>query len=423
LAASQRDVEHGPLAIEGGAPTRCHPLAPWPVFEDDEVAAATAVLRSGKVNYWTGREGREFEAEYAASLGRRYAVAMANGTLALEAALFALGVGPGDEVVTTPRTFIASASCAVMRGAIPVMADVDPDSGNVTADTIRPVLTPRTKAIVAVHLAGWPCDMDPILALAQEHGLLVIEDCAQAHGAAYKGRPVGSMGHAAAFSFCQDKIITTAGEGGMLVTDDRGVWERAWSIKDHGKDYATVYEKDHPPGFRWLHERFGSNWRMPEVQAAVGRVQLQKLPRWVAARRANARALQDALSSFPSVRVPAPPAGVEHAYYRLYAFVRPKCLRHGWDRDRIRDGIVAEGVPCFSGSCSEIYLERAFATVVHPETGQTLQPASRLPGARELGETSLAFLVHPTLTADDMADACCAVTRVLTAATADTGRR
>ncbi len=423
MVASQCEEGQGPLAIEGGSPVRHHPLAPWPVFEDDEVAAATAVLRSGKVNYWTGREGRDFEVEYAASLGRRHAVAMANGTLALEAALFALGVGPGDEVITTPRTFIASASCAVMRGAIPVMADVDPDSGNITAETIRAVLTPRSKAIVAVHLAGWPCDMDPILALAKEHGLWVIEDCAQAHGAVYRGRQVGSMGHAAAFSFCQDKIITTAGEGGMLVTDDQGVWERAWSIKDHGKDYATVYEKDHPPGFRWLHERFGSNWRMPEVQAAVGRVQLPKLPRWVAARRANAKLLQDALSAFPSVRVPVPPADVEHAYYRQYAFVCPERLRSGWDRDRIRDAIVAEGVPCFSGSCSEIYLERAFAAATHPVTGQPLGPAARLPNARMLGETSLAFLVHPTLTADDMADACRAVRRVLAAATADTGRR
>lgn len=423
MAACAYDLDQGPLAIEGGSPIRRHPLAPWPVFEDDEVAAATAVLRSGKVNYWTGSEGRDFEVEYAASLGRRHAVAMANGTLALEAALFALGVGPGDEVITTPRTFIASASCAVMRGAIPVMADVDPDSGNITAETIGAVLTPRTKAIVAVHLAGWPCDMDPILALAKEHGLWVIEDCAQAHGAVYRGRPVGSMGHAAAFSFCQDKIITTAGEGGMLVTDDQEVWARAWSIKDHGKDYATVYEKDHPPGFRWLHERFGSNWRMPEVQAAVGRVQLRKLPRWVAARRANARLLQDALSSFASVRVPVPPPGVEHAYYRQYAFVCPERLRPGWDRDRIRDAIVAEGVPCFSGSCSEIYLEHAFAAVTHPATGQALRPAVRLPNARTLGETSLAFLVHPTLTADDMADACRAVRRVLAAATADTGRR
>ena len=208
------------LAIDGGPKVRTTPFAPWPSFAEDEVEAAAAVLRSGNVNYWTGEEGHQFEAELAAFTGCKHAIALANGTVALELALYALGIGPGDEVVTTSRTFIASASCAVMRGALPVMADVDRDSQNITADTIRAALTPRTEAIIAVHLAGWPCDMDPIMELATSTGLKVIEDCAQAHGASYKGRPVGSMGDVAAFSFCQDKIMTTGGEGGMLTTND-----------------------------------------------------------------------------------------------------------------------------------------------------------------------------------------------------------
>ena len=285
------------LAIDGGKPVRERPFAPWPYFARDEIEAARKVLESGKVNYWTGAEGRQFEKEFAEFVGCDYAVAVANGTVALELALYALGIGPGDEVVVPSRTFIASASCAVMRGAKPVVADIDPVSQNITAETIARVLSPRTKAIVAVHLAGWPCDMDPIKKLARDRGLYVIEDCAQAHGATYKGKKVGSLGDVAAFSFCQDKIMTTGGEGGMLTTSNREIWERAWSYKDHGKSYAEVYKKDHPPGFRWLHESFGTNWRLTEMQAAIGRVQLNKLPQWVEKRRINAAVLKRAFFS------------------------------------------------------------------------------------------------------------------------------
>lgn len=251
--------------------------APWPFFADDEIEAAVQVLRSGRVNYWTGTVGRLFEKEFAAFVGCDHAVAVVNGTAALECALKALGIGPGDEVITTSRTFIASASCAVMLGARPVIADVDHDSQNITAESISRVLTPRTKAIVAVHLAGWPCEMDEILALAHERGIKVVEDCAQAVGATYKGRPIGSLGDVAAFSFCQDKIMTTAGEGGMVTTNSAELWNSMWSLKDHGKSYVAVYHREHAPGFRWLHESFGTNWRLTEVQSAVGRIQLRKL--------------------------------------------------------------------------------------------------------------------------------------------------
>ena len=369
-------------------------FAPWPHFEGDEIEAVTSVLRSGKVNYWTGQEGRLFEAEFAQSVGTKYAICLANGTVALELALQALGVGRGHEVITTCRTFIASASCIVMRGARPVCVDVDLDSQNITAETIRRAITPRTKAIIAVHLAGWPCDMDPILELAAEFGLYVIEDCAQAQGAMYKGRPVGSMGHAAAFSFCQDKIMTTAGEGGMLTTNDPALWERAWSFKDHGKSYDAVHNREHGEGFRWLHESFGTNWRMTEVQAALGRVALTKVPRWIETRRGHANIMTKTLAGLPGLRIPTVPESVHHAYYKYYAFVRPEMLREGWDRDAIMRAIKAEGVPCFVGSCSEIYLEKAFvARRKHPT----------LPVARLLGESSLMFLVHPTLSDEHIA--------------------
>jgi len=380
----------------------------WPHFAPDEIEAAAAVLRSGNVNYWTGEEGRLFEREFADFVRCKHAIAVANGTVALEGALRALGIGPGDEVITTSRTFIASASCAVAVGAQPVMADVDRDSQNITADTIRKVLSPRTKAIVAVHLAGWPCEMGPILELAHEHGLKVVEDCAQAHGAIYKGRPVGSIGQAAAFSFCQDKIMTTAGEGGMVTTNSDEIRERVWAYKDHGKSYDAVYRRQHPPGYRWLHESFGTNWRMTEVQSAIGRVVLRKVPSWLKLRRRYAQMLTDCFSQLPGLRVTCPPAHVAHSYYKYYVFVRPEALRPGWDRDHIAEAINAEGVPCFTGSCGEIYLEGAFP--------REWRPKSRLPAARELGDTSLMFLVHPTLTEDDIHATCAAVEKVMGAA-------
>jgi dTDP-4-amino-4,6-dideoxygalactose transaminase len=365
-------------------------FAPWPHYTEDEIEAVTRVLRSGKVNYWTGQEGRHFEEEYAAAVDCGYAVALANGTNALELALVALQIPPGSEVITTPRTFIASASCIVMRGCIPVFADVDPDSGNITADSIAQVITAKTRAIIVVHLAGWPCDMDPIMALAEQYGLMVIEDCAQANGATYKGRAVGSIGHIGCFSFCQDKIITTGGEGGMLTTSDEQFWRRAWEFKDHGKSLTAVYHREHPAGFRWLHESFGTNWRMTEMQAAIGRAQLRKLPDWTRIRRANMDRLFDALEGFPSLRIPRAGADFGHAAYKAYVYTRPERLRNGWSRDRIMTEVTKQGVPCFSGSCSEIYLEKAFA-----EAGFGL--IEERPMARQLTETSLAFLVHPTL--------------------------
>ena len=396
------------LAIDGGPRLRTSPLAPWPSFANDEIDAATRVLQSGKVNYWTGEEGRQFEAEFAAFTNCKYAIALANGTVALELALHAAGIGPGDEVVVASRTFIASASCAVMRGASPVLADVDPDSQNITAETVRAALTPRTRAIIAVHLAGWPCDMDPILEIAREHGLKVIEDCAQAHGATYKGRPVGSMGDVNAFSFCQDKIMTTCGEGGLLTTNDAEVWSRAWAFKDHGKSYDAVYNREHPPGFRWLHESFGTNWRLTEMQSAMGRVLLGKLPEMVNKRRRLAAVLTQRFAEMPALRVTVPPSSIEHSYYKYYVFLRLERLRNNWSRQQIMDAINAEGIPCYSGSCSEIYLEKAFSDAARPR--------QRLPIAKQLGETALMFLVHPTLSDDDMHDTADAVAKVLAVA-------
>jgi len=382
------------------------PFSPWPSFTDEEAQAVQQVLLSNKVNYWTGNECRAFEQEFAAWCGTRHAVALANGTLALDLALKGLGIGPGDEVVVTPRTFIASVSCVVNAGATPVFADVEPDSGNLSARTITAVLTPRTKAVICVHLAGWPCDMDPIMALAAQHGLRVIEDCAQAHGALYKGRSVGSIGHVGAWSFCQDKIMTTGGEGGMVTTDDEAVWRAMWAYKDHGKSYAAVYERQHPPGFRWLHESFGTNWRMLEMQAAIGRIQLRRMSEWTRQRTAHAQAILAACLGQAAVRVPELPAGSVHAYYKCYVYVQPQRLAAGWSRDRIVEAINARGVPAYQGSCSEVYREQAF-------DGTPWRPAGRLPVAKALGEDSLMFLVHPTLTPAEIQKTCEVIRSVL----------
>lgn len=406
-------------------------FSPWPSFTQEEADAVSQVLLSNRVNYWTGQEAREFEREFAAWCGSDYAIAVANGTVAIDLALAGLGIGAhnggsiDNEVIVTPRTFMASVSTVVNAGAVPVFADVDRESGNIAAETIAAVLSPKTKAIIVVHLAGGPCDMDPIMELAEARGIKVIEDCAQAHGARYKGRPVGSIGHVGAWSFCQDKIMTTGGEGGMVTTNDRDLWSRMWSYKDHGKSWDAVYEREHPPGFRWLLESFGTNWRMIEMQAAIGRIQLRRMSDWTATRTRNAKMIADALKPFSGarggVRVPevacegcagcGPSDECTHAFYKFYAYVRPDNLAAGWDRDRIVAEITSHGVPCFQGICSEVYLEKAF-----DDTGW--RPRERLPVARELGDTSLMFLVHPTLTVDEMKKTADVITNVMASAQA-----
>jgi dTDP-4-amino-4,6-dideoxygalactose transaminase len=368
----------------------------WPLYTEEEAEAVKQVLLSNKVNYWTGEECRKFEEEFAAYCNCKYGVALANGTVAIDLALKSLGIGPGHEVIVTPRTFLASASCVVNAGAIPVFADVDLVSQNITPETIEKVITDKTRAIICVHVTGWACEMDGIMNLAKEYNLNVIEDCAHAHGAKYKGIPVGSFGDAAAWSFCQDKIMTTGGEGGMLTTNNKEIWGKAWSYKDHGKSWDRVYKKDHPPGFRWLHEDFGTNWRMTEMQAVIGRIQLKRLDKWVMQRRANAHFLNEKFKDISGLRVTIPEPHIYHSYYKYYVFVEEERLKKSWDRYKIMMEILLNKIPCMSGICPEVYLEKAFEKY-------GLMPEKRLENAKELGETSLMFLVHPTLYEEDMA--------------------
>ena len=378
----------------------------WPSYTVEEADAVHEVVLSNKVNYWTGNECRDFEKEFAAWSNSEYAVALGNGTLALDVAFKALDIGVGDEVIVTSRTFIASISSIVNAGAVPIFTDVDLSSQNITPDSIRSVITNKTKAIVCVHLAGWPCDMDEIMDLANEFNLFVIEDCAQAHGARYKGKPVGSIGHIGCWSFCQDKIMTTGGEGGMVTTNDESLWRKMWAYKDHGKSYEAVYEREHPEGFRWLHESFGTNWRMTEMQAVIGRIQLNRMSDWHEKRLNNANSIWSTAKQCKGLRVPIIPDYIKHAAYKCYIFVELNSLNDDWGRDRIIQEINSLGVFCDVGSCSEIYLEKAF-----DNTG--FRPKERLSNARELEKTSLMFLVHPTLTEDEVQQTCGAIISVM----------
>ena len=384
---------------------------PWPYYEQDEIDIVAETLASGRVNYWTGDQGKRLEQEFAEFHGVNHSIALANGTVALELALLALDIGPGDEVIVTPRTFLASASCVVARGATPVFADIDEVSENISAATIDAAITSATRAIITVHHAGWPCEMNEIMSLAERHSLYVIEDCAQAHGAMYKGRPVGGLGHVAAWSFCQDKIMTTGGEGGMLTTNDATLWKKAWSYKDHGKNYDSVFNKDHPLGFRWLHDSFGTNWRLTEMQSAIARLQLGKLPKWSLKRNTIANSYASMLETHGCVRVSRVPQHIRHAYYRYYFHIVPDRLKDSWSRERIMQEASDEGVPIFTGSCPEIYREKAFAHM-------SSAPIAPLPIAEKLGTTSLALLTHPTLDTDFVNHVCDILNDVLSRATA-----
>jgi len=367
-------------------------FAPWPYFSDSEISAVTKVLRSGKVNQWGGSQVVAFEKEYAKKLGLRYAVALVNGSVALELALASLGIGEGDEVIVPSRTFVATASSVSLRGAVPVFCDVDRNSQLMTVDTIKNLCTPKTKAVIAVHLAGWPCELDKLRQFCDSKNIYLIEDCAQAHGAKYKGKPVGSWGHIGCFSFCQDKIITTGGEGGLLATNDKKIWEYAWSFKDHGKDYNLATKNEKNFQFQWIIRSFGTNYRMTEMQAAIGLTMLSNLDKWVKKRRSLAAVLDEGFKKFPALRVTIPDKDCFHSYYKYYVFVRPERLKKNWGRDRILKTLFDKGIPCGSGICPEIYLEEAFKGYNQ----------GRLPTAKELGETSMMFLVHPTLNKDNM---------------------
>jgi dTDP-4-amino-4,6-dideoxygalactose transaminase len=403
------DESTSTLAAAGGRPVRTLPPPAWPTYAQDEIAAAVAVLASGRVNQWTGSLIGEFERSFAARIGANFALAVTNGSLALEVALRGLGIGPGDEVIVPSRSFIASASSVNNVGATPIFADVDYDSMLITPETIAPHIGPRTKAIMPVHLCGRPCDMPRIIELAKRRGLLVIEDCAQSVGAKVGGTYVGAFGDAATFSFCQDKIITTGGEGGMALFAKKEHWSRAWSYRDHGKSFGAMSCANHPVGYRWVHHSIGSNWRMLEMQAAIGLAQLDKLTSWLRKRNANAQRLTRALAKFPCVNFARVPRNHDHAYYRLDFTVVPERLKPGWDRDGVLSALIAEGIQASVGTCPAIYREAAYARQGRLEFR---------PNAERLAGTCLTMPTHPTIDESYLADCEAAINKVFKAACA-----
>ena len=370
-------------------------ISAWPFFDKKDIQTTSKILESGKVNYWTGQECKLFENEFSEKFDSKFAISMANGSVALSSCYEALSLNPGDEIITTPRTYIATSSSAVLQGLKPIFADVDRNSGCITDKTIEPLINKKTKAITVVHIGGWPAEMNKICDLAKTYNLKIIEDCAQSPGAKINGENAGTFGDVSAWSFCQDKIISTCGEGGMVTTSDENIWRNIWSFKDHGKSYEKMLEKNSSPSFKWVHNSFGTNFRMTEIQAAIGRNQLKKFNDWHLTRKRNAEYFIKELSDLNLLRIPFVPSNIEHAWYKFTVYLNSNALASDWSREKILSAIRDKGYPAFSGSCSEIYLEKCFID-------NNIYPKNPLPIARELGETSLTFLIHPTISMDQL---------------------
>jgi len=349
------------LAIEGGAKAVSNKLVYWPQFDEDAIQAVEAVLRSGKVNYWTGKKGMEFEKQFAEWQGSKYAISVATGTAALHVGLTALGIGPGDEVIVPSYTFIASSFSVVQAGAVPRFADVNLDDHCISVESAEKLVTGRTKAIMPVHLYGNVCDMDKIQAFAKKHNLLVIEDNAEAFGGAYKGKKTGTIGQIAGCSFCQNKTFTTGGEGGMVTTDDEELAWKARSFRDHGYDVAerlNLLELEQK--LPYIHNMVGFNYRMTEMQSAIGLAALAKMDSWnMPTRRRNAHIVMDALKNRPEVKyLPIDTPERQNGWFVMAFSLDIENMN--CTIKQFVDAVVAEGAPCWKVFWPQCHTERAF---------------------------------------------------------------
>ncbi len=349
------------LAIDGGARAVRDALPPWPAFDENAIRAVERVLRSGKVNYWTGRLGMEFEQRFAAWQGSKFAISTTNGTSALHVALTVLGIGPGDEVIVPSYTFIASSFSVVQAGAVPRFADVNLDDHCISLESAARLVNARTKAIMVVHLYGNVCDMDRVNAFAKQHGLLVIEDNAEAFGGSYKGRKTGTLGDIAGCSFCQSKTFTTGGEGGMVTTDNEELAWTARSFRDHGydvKDRLNLLELEQK--LSYIHNMVGWNYRMTEMQSAIGLAELDRIDTWnMPRRRRNAHIIIDALKALPQVKF----APIDTPERQNGFFVMAFSLEIERMDCSITEFVAAagaEGAPCWRVFWPQCHTEAAF---------------------------------------------------------------
>jgi len=370
------------------------------MYDQKQIKKVSQVLKKNKTNYWTGNECRKFEKEFSNYHGIKYSVTVSNGSVALELALKALNLKKTDLVIVTPRSFVISASCVLNLGLKPVFADVG-DNGNLSIEGIKKAYNRNVKAIIIVHLNGLPCDLDPILKFVKKNKLYLIEDCSQAHGAIYKGKKVGSFGDVSTWSFCQDKIISTGGEGGMISTNSQKLWLKIWSLKDHGKNHNSVFFKKHKVGFRWLHDDLGSNYRMTEMQAAIGREQLKLLNQNLRKRNLIAnlylKGLREYYNKFNILKKPVLKCAscplknkirkcnkCLSAYYRLNLFVNTNEL----NQIKLIELLNKNRIDCSVGSCPEIYREKLFKK-------NKFYSKLKLANANLLGKSSIMFPVNP----------------------------
>jgi dTDP-4-amino-4,6-dideoxygalactose transaminase len=373
----------------------------YPYFDQNSIKKVVNVLKSGRVNYWTGKECGIFEKQFSNYHRLLYSVAVSNGSVALELALRALNLKKNSEVIVSPRSFVISASCVLNQGLKPIFADVN-DNGNLSIENIIKTYRKTVKAIILVHLNGLSCDLDPIVKFAKEKNIFLIEDCSQAHGATYKGRPVGSFGDVAIWSFCQDKIISTGGEGGMISTNNKKIWEKCWSYKDHGKNYKSAFYKKKKIGFRWHIDQLGSNYRLTEMQAVLGRYQLKNLDKQIKKRNQIANLYINGFKNYwtkfnllkkPNFACASCPLKNKinkkcnlclHAFYRLNLFIN---LKKKMQLKIIKD-LNKNKISCSVGSCPEIYREKIFKKL-------KFYPKKRLSNAKLLGKTSVVFSINP----------------------------
>ncbi len=366
----------------------------WPHYSNRIANLVKKTILSGKVNYWTGNLCEKFENKFSKFIDVKYCCSISNASVGLEIALNALDIKKNDEVIVPSRTYITSASAILRVNAKPIFADIEKNSLNIDINSIKKNINRNTKAIICVHLAGYPCDMENILKIAKKNNLKVIEDCSQAHGAMIKNRSVGSFGDISVWSFCNDKIISTGGEGGMIACNNKTIYKKIWSIKDCGRSYDKIRKKTTKVGYRWLYDSIGTNFRMTEMQAAIGILQLKELKSYLKKRNRNANILRNALKKINFIDFQNVDKKLYHAYYRFTILVNKTKIKKGNSRDTILKQLINNKIPATVGVCPELYKEKVFHKFRKKYTDKYY--------AKEVGKNIICFSVDPSISEKNM---------------------